>query len=236
MYLTIKRKLRMKNENMKIPIIVFNGVVLLLIIVLGIQQNVLSQWTYLLLSTLLGVTFAVLIWQPKQQAQYAYFLVIMSALTLWSIHAIATNFTIIPFYDSASEFMFSRALEEEGHFMLNMPWPSYYPSPKLSSSYPLFSLLAVTLKLIIGVDLLHVAIFVPYVNGLASLLFVVLFVKSLSDSAPTKEMVFLLALLFLAVSPDMIYHSMHFYHRDYSLVLCFMTLYFLLKTYSSKPR
>ena len=210
-----------------------NGLVLLLDMVIGIQQRVMPQWLYIVLPTLLGILLATLLWQPRQM-WYAYFLVVMTALTLWSVYALATNFTLIPFYDSYGEFIFSSILKENGQFTLNMPWPPTYPSPQLPSSYPLFSILTVTLTLINGVDLLHMALFMPFINSLATLLLIALFAKLFSDSKTSKFTILFLALLFFAISPDAIYDAMHFYHRGYSLFLCFMVLYFLGRTFCTK--
>ena len=200
-------------------------------LVFVLWRGILLPWSYYLITIIVGIVFASLLLK-KNRWQFSVFAVVFAVL-LWNLFGIVTNFSTTPFYDSYNELIFSNYLFEGGHFELSLMMLrlGVYRGVIDPSSYPLFSILTVSIASITGIDVFHTTFLMTILNGLAALMFIYIFSKVLLKKLLPSSSIntLFLVLLIVVTSPDMVYNSMHFYHRHYSLILCFMTLYLLLK-------
>ncbi len=164
----------------------------------------------------------------KVRKKWRITILVTLGLIIWNIYFLATNFKIIPFYDSYSEYIFIQIVKNDGHFDLNLPsFP--YPSPENPGTYPLFSILTIFLELIIQIDIVKLVSILSSVKGLLLILFFYLFAGILAKGQKLYSLITSVSILLLIANPDAGYTTMHFYHRHYSLVLCFIFLYLLLR-------
>jgi hypothetical protein len=186
-------------------------------------------WLYITLSIAAGITLAILLMGRDQKRASIYVSMITLALILWNFHAIATHYNMIAFYDSYQELVHLKLILSEGHLKIGAYYPELGVGPGHSVYYPLLSLLASSFAMATGLDPLRVGVLLPFAPATLMLLSTFLIAKRLLANSKAKELALPLALLAFAVSPDMIYSSTHFYHRELSLALCFLLLYFSIK-------
>jgi hypothetical protein len=186
-------------------------------------------WLYITLSIAAGITLAILLMGRDQKRASIYVSMITLALILWNFHAIATHYNMIAFYDSYQELVHLKLILSEGHLKIGAYYPELGVEPGYSTYYPLFSLLASSFAMATELDPLRVGVLLPLAPAMLMFLSTFLIAKKLLANSKAKEFALPLALLAFAVSPDMVYSSTHFYHRELSLALCFLLLYFSIK-------
>jgi hypothetical protein len=153
-------------------------------------------------------------------------------LVATNLYYIAVKYAQIRFYDSYQEILLIRTILEEGHFSFKMRIPNIDPySPYDTSSYPLLSILASTLIVILRIELPYIATLMTVIIGVVTFLVVFMFIRSLAEKEELDGNIIALSTLLYATSPDAIAQGMSFYHRHLSLIFCFILLYLVFISY-----
>jgi len=203
------------------------------VIVYSLATKSVPLWLYTAFSVLCGASIAFLLTlSSKQQGRnFIYLSIVILALVLWNFHTIATRYHLVAFYDCYQELVHLKLILTNGHVDIGARYPELGVGPGFSPDYPLFSILASSFALITGLGPLNVGILLPSICGTLLFLSTLLFVRRLLTTSNVRHVAVPLALLMFAVSPDMVYASTHFYHRELSLGLCFLLLYFLVRRF-----
>jgi hypothetical protein len=210
-------------------------IILVCIIIISVATKLLPLWLYISFSTLLATIIIVSIFLSSKDRCVAltYFFIIALALILWNLYAIATGYNMLAFRDSYQEFVHLRLILSEGHINIGARYPDLIISPGNSAYYPIFPALATIFTLTTGLEPLKVSILLPLAIAVFTLLSVALFAKELLSDSEAKNTALPLSVLAFAISPNMIVHSVFYYHRELAFGFYCMLLYFMLRYFSN---
>jgi hypothetical protein len=193
-------------------------------IILVISSRILLPFSYYSLTLTVSLTLAIwIIYWPNYNRFALYFSLIFLFFLLSNLYNITNDFRIIPLYDSYHEYAVTKLFMVEDRI--------YHVTTTLSdnpSLWPLGSALVMIFSKTTNIDILQSFLLYPSFYGLAILLSVVLFVRVYSEHS--LERILPLAILMLAISPDVVYYRMIPYHRFLGLSLFYLSFYLVTKT------
>ena len=204
----------------------------LLFISLGLSlfSQTFLPWSYILFSFFVSITLIVIVFYFNVKSPLIYVCIIISAILLRNLFNIATNFTIIPLYDSYQDLAAMKIFEETGRNFIIEPFAAFLGEGISDTSYyPLPLVFVNMLSTVTGINLIQICLLVPTVYSLLWLLFIALFVKDITIRLGLDNKVLPLSLLIFAFSPDAIYNGMLFRIRFHAFVFFYMALYLLFR-------
>jgi len=191
---------------------------------ISIKYQLALPYAYYFLSFVISMLLIILIYQSNGKKQWRLFLsIVMVCILLRSVYLIASGFSLIPLADGYADYAVARMFLESGHSNLIS---EYDP---LVSGWPLLHILAVSLSIILNVDLLHVVLVLPFVFSVVILMFIYLLIREIVSKLVASHRVVPLALLIYAISPDNIYSSMQFVRQNVGILFSMIILYLLYK-------
>ena len=220
-------------------ILAYAFVIAILVIIYSLATKSIPLQIYIVSSIITGTTLTTLIYlsHERWRRRITHMFIAILAFVLWNFHAVATRYNLIAFYDSYQELVHLKLILDSGRVNVGgIPTSELGVKPGFSPDYPLFSSLATCFSSITGLNALKVGILLPFACGLLLFLSTFLIVREALTNTKVGSLAVLLAMFAFAVSPDMIYASVHFYHRELSLGLCFLLLYFIFKHLIDKLR
>ena len=193
----------------------------------SIRYQLALPYAYYFLSFVIGILLIILIYRSNGKKQWRLFLSIaMVCIFLRSVYLIASGFSLIPLDDGYRDYAVAKIFLENGQSNVISEFPS--------SGWPLLHILAVSLSLILNVDLLQVVLVLPLIFSVAILTFVYLLVREIASKFGVSHRVVSLALLIYAISADNIYSSMQFVRQNFGILFVMIIFYLLYKHAQTK--
>ena len=215
-----------KNGRKKGKVLLLLEIPLILVIICQAWYKPFPLWVYLLASALLGVLIGYSIIKGRQHQGFIILQLFLLAILVRSIYYLATHYSVLPFGDAYGQYQVAAAYSQyDKALIISGGGPSSY------AGWPGLHLLAIALSRICNVDLLHIAIALPWIFVVGWFLFSYLLLKRIEQDLHLREEVTNFALLALATI-SCVYIPPMFTQLDIGIFLLTVTFYLAYKQFS----
>lgn len=214
------------NQTSKIINVV--SIVIIMYVIISISLNASSIISYLLSMIILSVIITYMIHNTNRRRVLAtnstlslMMIILIYAILLRIIYIIRTNLLIEPLYDGYKDLVVAYMFWKDGSITIfSKPYTFSY-----ASSFPSLEIITVFIADVSGLSILSSALSISVLMGILTIIVIYLLIKKIIDNIPELYNYRAIALLLLSIWPELIYQSIVYYPRHYSLTLFYILMY-----------
>ena len=201
-------------------------IVAIFIVAFSLWYKVFLPETYFV-AIIFFITLLVVQMLRNKGSKFLVFQIALIFLLIRNVYYISTNYSIIPFGDGNWDYGVAKTFtQNHSIFVIQEPNP---PATLLTwySGWPLLHTLAVCVSQISGIDIFYVALLLPSIISITSLIFVYLFVEKIRTPLKLDARVTALALLMYATLPEGLFWPMQFVRQNFGILLLTIIFYLI---------
>lgn len=150
------------------------------------------------------------------------------ALLLRTLYMIRTNSSVIPLYDGYKDLIVSYIFYNENRiYIIDKPYIFNY-----ASSFPLLNTFTVIVAYMLGIDVLSSSLLVSLVVGYIMIITMLILARFIGMNLRLRLLAryVIIYLILSTICPELIYYSIVYYSRHYSIALYYLLMYMVLAT------